>query len=557
MSVPNIIGLPESPQSPADYHEWAKLVLAHRIRVHAETNHKNKSVRDRARARELVLISRSSMYLAAVYGGIYEARVEDINDPEDIDLGIMIPFIPYPFQIELWYDLDDTIQSKGPAGDAAWIKARDMGLSNLAAFWVSTKWLTKRVFQARILSRKEALVDQTGDPDSLFWKIQMFLMGIPDWIIQHFARGFDWKHHRMMNRLINPKNHNLISGESTQANAGRGGRATIIIYDEGCFIPDLRQIWTAGRGSTYHRLLISTVSVEEGLDCFNLVHGKDGYTQPRVIMVPWTEHPDHDLEWFAQEAARDSEEGIRREVLMDWNAGGGDWVYPETHTYATGPYPYIPGAGDFYVAIDDGYDDDFAIVFIQRINATGRLRVLDGYRNNHKPVDFYGSILRGIPRSNFVYNERELELMRWMREMPPFTAVGDPHVRHTEQVAGMSVYDRFLSEWGIAILVDPLQNKPKDLRTATGALLPLTDFNDTPGAAQVLEALQRWKFPKSTGVERVTEARNPIHSQYSHFASAFGYFAVNNELFKLIGEGGGGIKYVGSRNSANGPTVSA
>lgn len=511
-----------------------------------ETNHPDPRVREQARARELVLIERSSMYLAAVYGGIYEARTDEEAEDEPT---IIIPFVPYPFQIEVWVELDDITSTKGPGGDSIFIKARDMGLSNLAAFWVARNWLVRKVFQARLLSRREDLVDQTGNPDSLFWKIETFLLGLPDWVIQHFAPGFDWKRHRLMMRFIKPNGGNLIAGESTQSNAGRGGRATVIVYDEACFMPDFGAIWTAGRASTRHRIGISTVSIDEGMDCYNLVHGEGGYEQPRVIMVPWSEHPEHDLAWLAGERARDTEEGFRREVLMDWNAGTGEWVYPETHTFHPGVYPYLPGAGDFYVAIDDGFDDDFAMIFLQVIDKTQRVRVLDAYRNNHKPVDFYGSILRGKPLSNFTYGEREMGLMRWMREMPPFTAVGDPHVNHTEQVAGMSVYDRFWQEWGIAIMTNPQKNTDKDIRTATGALLPLTDFNDSEGGREVLEALQKWRFPKRPeGRDFVSEDKRPVHSKFSHYSMAFGYFANDYELFKLIGRGGGGIKYVGARN---------
>ncbi len=113
----------------------------------------------------------------------------------------------------------------------------------------------------------------------------------------------------------------------------------------------------------------------------------------------------------------------------------------------------------------------------------------------------------------------------------------------------MSVFDRFWSEWGIAILTDPVRHTPKDLRTATGALLPLTDFNDTEGGREVLNALQKWRFPKQPeGRDTITEYTRPIHNKFSHMSTAFGYFAVNFDLFRFIGRGGTGVKYVGARS---------
>jgi hypothetical protein len=545
LPVPNVPGLPPSPQTPLAWFAWRDQVLAHRIQVTYETTLPGKAGQI-ARAREIALCARSKTYLIAVYGSIYEARPDE--DAADERRPIIAPYVPYPFQLEVLAELDDAMRSKGAAGDTIFIKARDMGLSNTVAFWAGASWLVTTPFQARVLSREERLVDQTGDPDSFFWKIETFLMGLPEWLLQHFAPGFDWKRHRLMLRFINPANMNLISGESTQADAGRGGRASVIIYDEMCFMAKLGAIWTAGRASTRHRVGISTVSLDQGMDCFNIVHGEGGYEQPRVIMIPWTEHPEHDAEWLARERARDTEEGIRREVLMDWHAGSGAWIYPETHDYEPGDYPMDLLGGDFYVAIDDGWDDDWAMVLIEVMN-NGRPRVLTSYSNSHQPADFYGSLLRAKPDSRFTYGAKELDFMATMRLVPGFTAVGDPHMKHTNSETGSSIHQRLWEKWNIVVLYDP-QNRTdhKSRREATGALLPLVDFATDPGAAAVLTALQRTRMrEKPEGSESATEQTAPIHSKYSHLVSAFEYFALQFDIFRLVGKSGNKIKYVGQR----------
>ena len=242
MPIRDIPWLPPSPQSPQDWEEWEKLILEHRISVLYGADHGVDGLTPEAvRAREITRCDLSGEYMANTYGMIYEARGEEgyqenlvyneeddswLYNEEDIRSGI-IPYVQYPFQIDFFDWMTERMLSRGPMGDGVVIKARDMGLSNSIVFWIAHKWLFRRPFQARLLSRNERLVDQTGDPDSLFWKLDTYLMGLPSYIFDHGAPGFDWRQHRLMLRLMNPANGNLVSGESTQADAGRGGRATV------------------------------------------------------------------------------------------------------------------------------------------------------------------------------------------------------------------------------------------------------------------------------------------------------------------------------------------
>lgn len=559
-------GLPEPfPQGPEDYYAWKKAVLRHRAQVYYETGLPG-DAGEKARAREIVRVRRSFVYLANTYGAIFEARpdedeweatVDDDGVPIDLDdeweRGILVPYVMYPFQLEVARWLDERMSTRGPQGDGVMVKARDMGLSNEVGFWVAHSWLTRRRFQARLLSRKEDLVDRLGDPDSLFWKIEAFLMALPEWLLRAFVGDqFSWREHRTLMRLINPKTGNLVSGESTAVNAGRGGRASVVVMDEAAFMPGFGKIWSATRASTRHRLAISTVSVDEGLDFYNLEQGKT-QEQPAVLRISYDQHPDHGPEWLAQERKRDTDEGIRREVLMDYFAGYGEFVYPETHDVETGIFPYEPYAGPLYCAIDDGFDDHWAMVFLQYHPRTGRVRVLDAYVNQHKPADFYATLLRGLPRSDFAaknwYGEREQRLMRQIREWPPMTFVGDTHGEHVEQLAGMSVWAHFAKEWGIVVNVDYLHRQHRDRRHFTGMILPMTDFNDSEGAEYVLESFKRHRFKKvREGKDQVTEYKEPLHSDASHPVTAFEYFATQLDIFRTTRAAGGSVKWTGRRN---------
>lgn len=531
-AVPDIPFLPPSPQTPDQWFDWYDQVLNHRLNILVETADPGPAG-EAARAREVDRCRRSRPYMIATYGSIYEARpAEESYDENEPPAGFMIPFVPFPYQIRVMFEYYRIRKTRGVKGDGLWVKSRDMGLSNLAGFLIAGDWACEPVFQARMLSRVEDLVDATGDPDSLFWKIEQFLAGLPKWLFAALVPGFDWKRHRQKMRFINPATKNTIAGESTQANAGRGGRATVIIYDEAAFMPNFGAIWTAGRASTRHRIAISTVSVDEGLDFYNLHHGKGGYDQPSILRIPHYEHPFHDDDWLAQERARDTEEGIQREVFMNYQAGTGEWVYPESHVKNPGDYPFIPGAGHAYVTMDDGFDDDFAIVWVQYIRETGRFRVFQGYKNSHLVTDFYGSLLKGVPESgpgiNFPYGMRERKIMQRQLELPPMTYTVDAHMTNVEQLTGSSPFERLASKYGIVPHMSFKKRSFKDRRLALGAILPLMDFHDGDGGEEVLEALQRYRFKSvREGRDQLSEYKQPLHDKDSHYVTALEWFAVS------------------------------
>lgn len=557
--------LPPVPQSPAEWENWEAQVLEHRIRTIWETQN-NPDLW----AREIARCDLSFEYMANTYGVIYEARDEEEYDPEYIEAGDysfvtdedyadvssrsgIIPYIMYPFQIDVADWWRERMKSRGPQGDGVIIKARDMGLSNEACFIIGHDWLFRRPFQARMLSRNEGLVDETGNPDSLFWKLDTFLMSLPQQIFQAGAPGFDWKTHRLMGRLINPYNQNLVGGESTQSNAGRGGRATVILYDEAGFMDDFSAIWSAGRASTRHRIAISTVSTRHGMDFHDLVMGEEGYVQPPVLAITWDQHPLHDNTWFEAEKARDTAQKFAQEVLMDWTAGAGEWVYPETHPYEPGNFPYIPHGGDLIITMDDGFDDDFSIVVLQFISQTGRIRVLESYQNKHLPIDYYGYLLRTTANDQFHYGNREHQFMNFLRNKGPALYYGDAHGAAIEQISAESIWGHMAIKFGITVnyYIGPdsgTRLTHAQRRLQLGKLLPFMDFDSTAGARHVLEALKKHRFKDAEGKDQMREYREPLHTKWSHTVSALEYFAVQFETFKLTQAWGrGGIAYSGRR----------
>lgn len=530
----NIENLPETPQSPRGYHTWRHKIILHRVQMARDTQQRNPNHREN-RKREIARCKKDRLYLATVYGTIYEARPDEELNESGMPTSGFLPFIPYPFQIAVWEWLDTLMTVKGRRGDGLLPKARTMGLSNVTVFWGGTKWMVDKPFQLRLASRVAELVDAPGDPDALFWKLDTFLQGLPDWLMEGLVPGFLWNKHRTSMRMRNPANGNMIKGESTTANLGRGGRASVIIYDEAAFMDNFDVIWTAGRASTRHRIGVSTVNTSNGMTFYNLHHGKDGYSRPSVLEIPWNAHPDHDDQWLKEEFERDTIEGVKREVLMDYFAGTGEWVYPEAQKKETGDFLYEPYAGPVFGAFDDGFDDEWAIHLIQYNQITGRHRVLESYRNKHKKVDHYASLMTGVPRSDIEWGDDEWAFVNLIRILPGVTWVGDPHINNREQIAGMSVFDHLSQNWNVHVMFDMQQRDHKSRWVALSHLLPLFDFNDTPRVSYALEALKRNRYRKNkSGSELQTESKQPIHDETSHPTTAFEWYAINFESIRHV-----------------------
>src|SRR6187402_850996 len=141
-------GLPGPlPVDPQEYEHWYPRVMQHRASVMWETLQPGPAG-EAARAREITRCKRSFIYEANTYGGIFEARdlvagewkgdtdwfvetgVEGEETTDPLPQGVLIPYIMYPFQIEVAVWIDDCMSSRGAEADGLCPKARDMGLSN-------------------------------------------------------------------------------------------------------------------------------------------------------------------------------------------------------------------------------------------------------------------------------------------------------------------------------------------------------------------------------------------------------------------------------------------
>lgn len=103
-------------------------------------------------------------------------------------------------------------------------KSREIGLTWLVEGVGLNLWLFTPGIMGLVTSRKEELVDKKGNPDTLFWKFDFMLERLPEWCVPAIERTD--------RHLKNLWNDNVIDGEATVENVGKGGRRNWSFCDE-------------------------------------------------------------------------------------------------------------------------------------------------------------------------------------------------------------------------------------------------------------------------------------------------------------------------------------
>jgi hypothetical protein len=133
----------------------------------------------------------------------------------------VLPFVTYKFQDESMLQIRDCILD---GRDLVIKKSRDMGASWMLLTVFEWFWHFKSGQSFLLVSRNEDYVDKTGNPKSLFWKIDFIHKHLPNWLVPPMTRT--------KLRLTNDENGSTIDGESTTGDVARGDRRTAIGLDE-------------------------------------------------------------------------------------------------------------------------------------------------------------------------------------------------------------------------------------------------------------------------------------------------------------------------------------
>ena len=221
----------------------------------------------------------------------------------------IMPFILFPVQEEyLTWRQDVRAKKENGLCD----KSRDMGATWLNSVHQLHCWLFEEDFKGAIGSRKKELVDQIGNPDSIFEKIRILLRYLPKWMR---PKSFDWKKHDNFCKLINPDNGSTLTGEAGD-NIGRGGRSSIYDLDEAAFIERAQKVDAALSANTD---TIYYTSSANGMG--NLFYKKrTSYAPQLVFTMHWRKDPRKDDAWYAKQKERFEPVLVASEIDIDYGA---------------------------------------------------------------------------------------------------------------------------------------------------------------------------------------------------------------------------------------------
>jgi phage terminase large subunit len=232
-------------------------------------------------------------------------------------------------------------------------KSRDMGATWLCCAFSVWLWLYWPGAAVGWGSRKEALVDKIGDPDSIMEKIRIIIRNLPRFML---PQGFNGVEHMPFMKIVNPETGATITGEAGD-NIGRGGRKLIYFKDESAHYERPEKIEAALSDTTNCQIDFSSVN---GLN--NVFHrkreagkewtagGELSRDRANVFIMDWHDHPAKSQAWYEQRRSKAESEGLlhvfAQEVDRNYSAAVAGVIIPAE---------WVTSAIDAHIAL--GFDD--------------------------------------------------------------------------------------------------------------------------------------------------------------------------------------------------------
>lgn len=253
---------------------------------------------------ELAICSKDIFYWFKWYVWTYDPR----NLLEDPPLPALLPFDLFPRQVELinWF-----FQMMHDREDGCLKKSRDIGFTWLAGAFAWWHWRFRPGFKTAFCSSLAVLVDQLGNPDTIFEKIRYLYKNLPKWML---PPGFDPRFHDKECLLINPDTQSTIRGEGGDE-AGRGGRSTVYFVDEAAKIERAERVDAATLGNCDCRIWGSSLNPQNENNFFQRKY--TAMPPERVFRFHYSADPRKTPAWAAKKKRSTTEENWAAEYEID------------------------------------------------------------------------------------------------------------------------------------------------------------------------------------------------------------------------------------------------
>lgn len=194
-----------------------------------------------------------------------------------------VPFILYPFQERAARDLISAVGKE----DRLIEKSRDMGATWIIIAVFVWFFLFRRDYSFLVGSRKAEFVDKTGDPKTLFYKLDFLLKNVPPWMFPPSI----FKEHRILNHIYNPLNGSVIDGESTNENFGAGDRRAAVMLDEFALVVDKGYQILGAVGDVTNCCIYNSTPLGASGAYYDTRQQMARETPHRILRFHWSDHP--------------------------------------------------------------------------------------------------------------------------------------------------------------------------------------------------------------------------------------------------------------------------
>lgn len=246
----------------------------------------------------------------------YRAHIADfindwgmIHEPRNVGTSApaSLPFVLFPRQRD-W--IDKVVEKWGKREPLVTEKSRDAGVSWLS---IATGASICMLYQGATIgygSKLVDLVDDLGNPKSLFWKARHFIEHVPE----EFRPGWDVRKHAPHKRIIFPHSGSAMTGEGGDE-IGRGGRTTLFFLDESAHIERPKKVDAALSATTMCRIDISSAN-----GTANSFYQRRMNANIENFTFHWRQDPRKDQAWYDKQVAELDPVVVAQEIDINYAA---------------------------------------------------------------------------------------------------------------------------------------------------------------------------------------------------------------------------------------------
>ena len=396
------------------------------------------------------------------------------------------------------------------------LKARQLGISWLAASYVLWKSITTQLHLSIIISATEELSIEFLD------RVYFIMDRLPVWLKPptktRTKQVLEFQHANNLHSTIKSLPNTEAGAQSKTPN--------LLIMDESCLSRLSRSIFNSsypGIEAAKGQVLVISNSIKEGAgwlwtrDLY--IDAMKGFNKFDRIFLPWTANPNRQSTFRQDMLAsgmteRDVSEHYpesEQEAITDRNIRGVYYAKQMADARKQGRVcacPWVPGH-EVYTFWDLGIDDSMSIIFMQQIGF--QFRLIDYYENTGMGLTHYAKVLKEKP---YVYGDHYMPHDAAKREMGGDTDVALSRQETAENlgIEPILIVKRAKDSQAVLNGIEAVRN-----------ILPQCVF-DAENCEKLIDALESYRSEWDEENEKLSN--KPLHNWAAHGADCARTMAV-------------------------------